>query len=50
MFGNPQDIVAILAGAALIFGTGGAIVRGKLIKSHDAAKPEPAADAEGHAT
>jgi hypothetical protein len=30
MFGNPQDILAILAGAALIFGAGGSAVARKV--------------------
>jgi hypothetical protein len=41
MFGNPQDIVAILAGAALIFGGGGAVVRNALKKPRDTPDPEP---------
>ncbi len=38
MTGNPQDILAILAGAALIFGAGGSAVRARL------AKPRPPGD------
>lgn len=35
MFGNPQDIIAILAGAALIFGAGGAAVRNAVNKPRE---------------
>jgi hypothetical protein len=41
MFGSPQDIVAILAGAALIFGGGGAVVRNAMSKPRDVPDPEP---------
>jgi len=34
MTGNPQDILAILAGAALIFGAGGNAVRARIAKPH----------------
>ena len=43
MFGTPQDIIAILAGATLIFGGGGAALRAQFGTSDDtlpAAEPE----------
>lgn len=40
MFGNPQDIVAIIAGAALIFGAGGAAIRARTVKPEERT-PEP---------
>lgn len=47
MFGTPQDIIAILAGAALIFGGGGLAVRSQFGKPAEApAAPELPADRE----
>ncbi|GAC1429548.1 MAG: hypothetical protein NVSMB5_23990 [Candidatus Velthaea sp.] len=46
MFGTPQDIIAILTGAALIFGGGGAAVRSQFGKPGGDAAPAPEHPAE----
>lgn len=47
MFGNPQDIVTMIAAASILFGAGGAAVRAGAFRPH-AAAPLDTADVEAH--
>lgn len=43
MFGNPQDIVTMIAAATVLFGAGGVAVRSAMTRPHAAAAPDPKA-------